>query len=61
MANIKVNDIVPAGFELFADSESFLNDLNENDVNYIKGGGFTLVCTFAHSCAGAVAELEAVA
>jgi hypothetical protein len=58
MANIKVNDILPAGFELFADSESFMNDLNENDVNYIKGGGFTLICTFAAHCAGLVAELE---
>jgi hypothetical protein len=38
MANIKINDIKPAGVEFFADSENFMSELNENDINYIIGG-----------------------
>ena len=44
MANIKVNDIKPAsadikpaGAELFGDSESFINDLSDNELE-IAGG-----------------------
>ncbi|MDJ0675017.1 MAG: hypothetical protein QNJ36_06515 [Calothrix sp. MO_167.B42] len=37
MANIKVNDIKPAGTQLFNDSESFLEEITEEFV-YIQGG-----------------------
>lgn len=39
MANIEVNDINPVGSELFADSESFLNELNNDEMD-IQGGFF---------------------
>jgi hypothetical protein len=39
MANIKVNDIKPAGTELFDDSESFMNNLSDSEINNILGGG----------------------
>ncbi|AFZ24511.1 hypothetical protein Cylst_2281 [Cylindrospermum stagnale PCC 7417] len=50
MANIKVNDIKPAGAELFTDSESFFDELNESDLNKLIGG---LNSTFAYTCTGA--------
>jgi hypothetical protein len=38
MANIKVNDIKPAGAELFGDSESFMKDLSDSEMNNLVGG-----------------------
>lgn len=38
MANIKVSDINPAGTELFADSESFMNDVSNDEIQHILGG-----------------------
>ncbi|WP_424100619.1 hypothetical protein [Moorena producens] len=39
MANITILDIKPAGVELFADSESYLIDLSENQLE-VYGGMF---------------------
>ena len=36
MANIKVNDIKPAGVKLFADSEGFMDQLVDSELNNIK-------------------------
>lgn len=52
MANIKVNDIKPAGAELFTDSESFFDELNESDLNKLIGGRLPQT-TFAYTCTGA--------
>ncbi|MDJ0619351.1 MAG: hypothetical protein QNJ63_21845 [Calothrix sp. MO_192.B10] len=38
MANIKVNDIKPAGTDLFADDESFLKELSGDEIGIISGG-----------------------
>ena len=38
MANIKVNDIKPAGTELFLDSESFMNDVSNDEIDHVLGG-----------------------
>jgi hypothetical protein len=43
MACIKISDIRPAGFDLFVDSESFLNesllnDLSDSDLAITHGG-----------------------
>ncbi|NES81798.1 MAG: hypothetical protein F6K10_10555 [Moorea sp. SIO2B7] len=38
MANIKVNELNPAGTELFLDSESFINDLENNEEISVTGG-----------------------
>ncbi len=38
MANIKVNDIKPAGAELFGDFESFISDLSDDELT-VAGGG----------------------
>ncbi|MGK7943527.1 MAG: hypothetical protein AB4058_03575 [Microcystaceae cyanobacterium] len=38
MANIKVNEINPAGSELFSDSESFMTELDNAELTSINGG-----------------------
>jgi hypothetical protein len=38
MASIKISDLRPSGLDLFGDSESFLNDLSDNDLATINGG-----------------------
>ncbi|BAZ01078.1 hypothetical protein NIES37_50760 [Tolypothrix tenuis PCC 7101] len=37
MASIKISELRPAGSELFQDSESFLNDLNSQEMEIIGG------------------------
>ncbi|NEO82248.1 hypothetical protein [Moorena sp. SIO4G3] len=37
MAKIKVNDIKPAGVELFVDDESFIQDLKNDELNIVGG------------------------
>ncbi len=39
MATIKLSELKAAGSELFQDSESFLNDMNEVDTLSVHGGG----------------------
>ena len=43
MANIKVNDIKSAGTELLLDSESFLIEITDEELNI--GGGFIWTTT----------------
>jgi lactobin A/cerein 7B family class IIb bacteriocin len=38
MANIIISDLRPAGAELFGDSESFINELTDEDLNMTHGG-----------------------
>jgi hypothetical protein len=38
MAKIKVNDIKPIGTELFDDSESFMNELRNDELEQAMGG-----------------------
>ena len=38
MANIKINNLNPAGSELFNDSESYLDELTTEELNVIGGG-----------------------
>ncbi|MFN6569530.1 hypothetical protein [Dendronalium sp. ChiSLP03b] len=37
MANINISDLHSAGYDLFSDSELFINDLSEEELN-IQGG-----------------------
>jgi hypothetical protein len=52
MANIKVNNIKPAGIELFADSEGFMDQLVDSELSNIKNvkGGRMETDTFVASC-----------
>ncbi|MBE9191994.1 hypothetical protein IQ230_16880 [Gloeocapsopsis crepidinum LEGE 06123] len=38
MASIKIFELTPAGAELFQDTESFLNELNDQESLIISGG-----------------------
>ncbi|MDJ0735411.1 MAG: hypothetical protein QNJ47_15360 [Nostocaceae cyanobacterium] len=38
MSNITIVDIKPAGVELFADSESFIKELSDDELNNLFGG-----------------------
>ncbi|BAZ13511.1 hypothetical protein NIES4071_53500 [Calothrix sp. NIES-4071] len=38
MASIKISLLRPAGFDLFEDSESFLNDLSNKETETVVGG-----------------------
>jgi hypothetical protein len=40
MAYIKISDLHPSACDLLGDSESFLEDLSDNDLATINGGGF---------------------
>ena len=50
MADIKINDIKPAGVELFADSEGFLNELADSEIANINGGLSGVVVQNTHTC-----------
>jgi hypothetical protein len=38
MASIQISNLCPAGFNLFSDSESFMDELVEREQNAINGG-----------------------
>ena len=39
MATIAISDLNTPGLDLFQDSESFLNELKEDELNMTRGGG----------------------
>ena len=43
MASIKINNLQPAGAELFDDSESFLNELKSQELDIISGGSLDII------------------
>lgn len=48
MADIKITELLPAGSELFQDSESFLNELNEQEMSVFggaNGDNNSIVCS----------------
>ncbi len=45
MAAITISDLRPSGFDLFVDSESFLNDLNDSDLATTNGGATPVAIT----------------
>ena len=42
MSTIKIHELKPSGIELFEDSESYLNQLNEDEIAQVVGGVFAL-------------------
>ncbi|NJL63520.1 MAG: hypothetical protein HC903_18905 [Methylacidiphilales bacterium] len=45
MSTLKISELRPAGSELFQDSESFLNELNDQEIGAIAGGGYKVPLT----------------
>lgn len=46
MASITISNLQLTGVDLFLDSESFFNDLTDENLNVIYGGSFSFVVTF---------------
>lgn len=42
MSEIKITELNPTGIELFQDSESFLQELSEDEIGIVKGGNLTV-------------------
>jgi hypothetical protein len=49
MATIKIVDLSPVGSEFFADSESYLNELTDDELNMTQGGTSTILWSIALS------------
>lgn len=48
MASIKINDLRPTGSELFHDSETFLNELTEEELG-VQGGLASVTISLTYS------------
>ncbi|MBE9197506.1 MULTISPECIES: hypothetical protein [unclassified Nodularia (in: cyanobacteria)] len=61
MATIAISDLRPVGYDLFSDSESYLNDLSENEVGNIGGGASpsSLTITTTWICVGTAVSVIA--
>lgn len=46
MANLKISDLQPTGYDLFSDSESYMMDLSEDELNTTHGGFLIPALTF---------------
>ncbi|NEO68976.1 hypothetical protein [Moorena sp. SIO3H5] len=50
MAKIKIKDIKLTGADLFDDSESFMNELSNDELDQAMGGGLVRVESVQFSC-----------
>lgn len=46
MANIVISELRPAGSEFFLDSESYLTDLNDQEMMDNRGGSWSTIIFF---------------
>jgi hypothetical protein len=62
MATIKISELRPAGSEFFQDSESFLNELNDQEVLTTVGGGsvVTVISQLTESLGVSIATASVV-
>lgn len=49
MSSIKISSLSPTGSELFQDSETFLNELTDQEVGLLRGSGIAVNATSAVS------------
>ncbi|MEH1836610.1 MAG: hypothetical protein V7L29_32310 [Nostoc sp.] len=56
MASIKISELRPVGSELFQDSESFLNELNAQDMEGVMGASVAVATALTQSV-GSVATV----
>lgn len=54
MASIKINNLNPAGSDLFSSSENYLNELDESEELGIKGGMWPWIAGVAGAIAVSV-------
>lgn len=53
MANLKISNLQPAGYDLFSDSESYMTNLSEDELNTTHGG-FSIAGIILHIVGEAV-------
>lgn len=58
MANIEINELKPAGAELFSDSEGFMTELSDSELDNINGG-LQKTRTYAYTCGGSETDTYA--
>ena len=56
MANIEINELKPAGAELFSDSEGFMTELSDSELHNINGGDAQFTGTWARGCVGSFTD-----
>lgn len=56
MANIEINELKPAGAELFSDSEGFMTELSDSELADINGGDAQFTGTWAWTCGGSFTD-----
>lgn len=56
MANIRISDLCPAGSEFFLDSESYMSEISDSEVDTINGGSspVCLATLSTYACATAI-------
>ncbi|AOX00284.1 hypothetical protein BJP34_13195 [Moorena producens PAL-8-15-08-1] len=54
MAKITISELHPAGFELFCDTENFMIDLSEDELNGVNGGILGVVAFSSIQCGAAI-------
>ncbi len=54
MAKIAISELRPTGADLFQDSESFMHELNEQEIADVLGGAVVITWTFV--CWGDLAQ-----
>lgn len=45
MASIKIDNLQPAGSDLFNDSENYLHELSDQELDIVNGGKMDLICS----------------
>ncbi|WP_192881649.1 hypothetical protein [Nostoc sp. CENA543] len=44
MANVTISNLIPAGSELFQGEDSFIHELNEQEISDVLGGLRVTIC-----------------
>lgn len=50
MANITISELRPAGADLFSDTESFFNELTEQEIGDVLGGAGEVAILWSAVC-----------
>ena len=61
MAQLKLSELTPAGSELFQDSETFLEELSDQELDFVAGGdSVDSVATLASNSVGSINTVSVV-
>ncbi|OUL37307.1 hypothetical protein BV372_02610 [Nostoc sp. T09] len=49
MPNIRISELYPLGSDLFQDSESFLNEMTNDEIEGLRGGGLVITGVYVNT------------